>query len=119
MRRCNQRTVGADYERLAGEYLQSLGYAIVEYNIYTPYGEVDILAQKDGSYYFFEVKYRSGSSYGSPKEAIHYKKLSSMKKTMWYVIKERKLRLWAYLAFVGITSNGGTLDFEVLSPLVF
>ncbi len=118
-RRRNQRKIGADYERLAGEHLQSLGYAIVEYNIYTPYGEVDILAEKDGLYYFFEVKYRSGVSYGSPKEAIHHKKLVTMKKTMLYVTKERQFTSWSHLGFVGITWNEGKLDFEVLSPLVF
>ena len=31
-RRCNKRSIGAEYEKRAGDYLKTLGYEILEYN---------------------------------------------------------------------------------------
>ena len=43
-------------EEAAVVFLMKQGYKILERNIANRYGEIDIVAQKRGTYYFFEVK---------------------------------------------------------------
>lgn len=43
-------------EELACEYLKSKGYSIIDRNFWRPYGEIDIIAKKNGILAFFEVK---------------------------------------------------------------
>ncbi len=70
----NRRRIGGQYERVAGEYLTSLGYEIVEYNFRCRRGEIDIIA-RDGDYLVFcEVKYRKDSAMGHPLEAVGMRK---------------------------------------------
>lgn len=72
--RKNKRQTGACYERKAAEFLQKKGYEILEMNFRSKAGEIDIVA-KDGQYVVFcEVKYRSGSSAGSPLDAVDLRK---------------------------------------------
>ena len=44
----NKRKLGNDYERLAGKYLETKGYRILEYNFYSRTGEIDIVALQNG-----------------------------------------------------------------------
>ena len=70
----NQRSVGARYEQIAGEYLEQQGYQILQYNYRCRQGEIDIIA-RDGEYLVFcEVKYRTDSRKGMPSEAVHIRK---------------------------------------------
>jgi putative endonuclease len=50
------RLMGAQGETEAVEYLRSAGYAIVERNFRSRRGEIDIIAEKDGTLAFLEVK---------------------------------------------------------------
>lgn len=70
----NKRRVGAKYEEIASDYLKTKKYTIVERNLRTPYGEVDILAKKGAVLIFCEVKYRSSAKCGSPMEAVDVQK---------------------------------------------
>lgn len=70
----NKRQIGARYEQIAGVYLESRGYQILEYNYRCKSGEIDIIA-RDGEYLVFcEVKYRTNSSKGMPAEAVNIRK---------------------------------------------
>jgi putative endonuclease len=57
-------------ESLAAKYFEEHGYHILGKNIRTPYGEIDIIVEKDGVIVFVEVKTRSSTGYGMPEEAI-------------------------------------------------
>jgi len=53
----NSRDLGSRGESRGVEYLQNLGYSIIEQNFYArKMGEIDIIAQKDGVLHFIEVK---------------------------------------------------------------
>lgn len=52
----NTKQIGYDAENKASEYLQSNGYAIIERNYRIREGEIDIIALKDGTISFVEVK---------------------------------------------------------------
>ena len=70
----NKRKIGSKYEALAAEYLQKKGYRIVERNFRSPFGEIDIIAEKDGVIVYVEIKYRSSMRYGDPLEAVDFRK---------------------------------------------
>jgi putative endonuclease len=57
-------------ENQAAVYLEGRGYAILERNFRTPYGEIDLVARKQNTVVFVEVKTRSSNSYGLPEESI-------------------------------------------------
>src|SRR3990167_6788494 len=66
-------------EQHAAEYLKSRGYEILDINWKTRYCEIDIVAQKDKTIYFVEVKYRLSDFQGSGFEYITKTKLKQMK----------------------------------------
>ncbi len=67
----NKRVIGAAKERQAAAYLTGRGYRILEQNFRCPRGEIDLIAYRDGTVIFVEVKYRSGEESGMPEEAVN------------------------------------------------
>lgn len=67
-------------ENLAVEFLKKQGFQIVERNFRTGFGEIDVVAQKDNSLRFVEVKTRLTVGCGQPEEAVHYLKKSRLLK---------------------------------------
>jgi putative endonuclease len=61
-------------EAAAAAYLQSRGYIVLEQNLRTPHGEIDIVASQAGSQgsvvVFVEVKTRTSNRYGYPEASI-------------------------------------------------
>src|SRR3989344_804197 len=68
-------------EELASKYLKSKGYKIIERNFRKGYGEIDIIALKNNTLVFVEVKTKTSLSHGTPLEEINYFKLKSLVKT--------------------------------------
>ena len=66
--------IGALGEKKAAEYLRKYKYIIHTLNYRCPYGEIDIVAEKDGVIAFVEVKTRSGVKFGKPAEFVNEKK---------------------------------------------
>lgn len=69
-----KRETGAVYEKMAGKYLESKGYTILQYNFYCKMGEIDVVALKGNTIVFVEVKYRCDEKNGHPLEAVTKKK---------------------------------------------
>lgn len=85
----NKREIGKKYEKLAELYLIENGYEIKETNYYTPYGEIDIIAENSGIIVFVEIKYRSNKKFGDALEAVDIKKqIRISKSAMYYTIKK-------------------------------
>ncbi len=57
-----QKTVGDRGEGFARQFLRRRGYAILETNHANLYGEIDIIAERDGLLVFVEVKTRRDAS---------------------------------------------------------
>lgn len=95
----NCRRTGARYEKIAGEYLKTKGYQILEYNFRCRRGEIDIIAKDGACLVFCEVKYRSDGQAGFPAEAVN-------------VRKQRKLSMCAlyYLTVKGMTDTECRFD---------
>lgn len=87
----NKRQTGAAYEQAAGQYLEQLGYEILEYNYRCRAGEIDIIA-RDGEYLVFcEVKYRSDARAGSPIEAVDARKQRTIFRCAMQYLAQKKL----------------------------
>lgn len=68
-------------EELATKFLKDKGYKIIDRNFRKGYGEIDIIAVKDKTLVFVEVKTRTSAKFGTPLEQISYFKLKSLVKT--------------------------------------
>ena len=84
----NTRKLGKAYEQLAGKYLETRGYQILEYNFYSRTGEIDIIALHDGYLVFVEVKYRRNEQKGHPLEAISIQKQRTISRCALYYMKK-------------------------------
>ena len=65
---------GRTGEELAVCYLKNQGYTIVERNYRMRIGEIDIIARDGECLVFIEVKTRRSSRFGSPFEAVDFRK---------------------------------------------
>lgn len=65
-----RKALGEWGEKVAGEYLQDLGYQIIETNYRCKEGEIDIVALDKEYLVFVEVRTRRGCEFGSPEESI-------------------------------------------------
>jgi putative endonuclease len=65
-------------ETEAARFLQGKGYTILDRNIRTPHGEIDILAARDGMLVFVEVRTRRSHSFGYPEASVTTRKQASM-----------------------------------------
>jgi putative endonuclease len=63
-------TRGQQGERIAAEHLQRQGYKIVETNVRVTGGEIDLIADDQGTLVFVEVRARRGGAYGDAAESI-------------------------------------------------
>ena len=79
-----RRDIGIYGEKYASKLLIRNGYNIVENNFRSKYGEIDIIAIKDNTLVFVEVKARTSIKFGKPEEAVTKKKLNNIVKTSEY-----------------------------------
>ncbi len=72
----NKRQLGSVMEQAAASFLETRGYTVLERNYRCRFGEIDLIASDPAgnTLCFIEVKYRSGSRYGDPAEAVTVKK---------------------------------------------
>jgi len=69
-------------EDIAEKFLRGKGYQIISRNFKTKYSEIDLIAKKDNSLVFVEVKTRVGNDFGLPEEAINRRKRSRLKRAV-------------------------------------
>ncbi len=74
--------IGRKGEDIAVKYLKRHGYKILDRNFRSKrWGELDIVATKDETLVFVEVKTRVGTEYGEPVEAVTPYQLRALKRT--------------------------------------
>lgn len=62
--------LGKQGESIAKEYLENNGYKVLKTNYTTKLGEIDIVAKQDEVIVFVEVKSRSNTKFGLPRESV-------------------------------------------------
>lgn len=100
----NNKQLGSYGESIAGLYLQKQGFKIVETNFFSRYGEIDIIAEKDGMLNFVEVKTRTSDCCGQGVEAVTALKLQRMLKTLNFYIYQNNLNEKGFfISILGVT----------------
>jgi len=89
----NQK-IGAWGESVAAAYLEKRGYTLLARNQRTPYGEIDILAEKDGFLHFVEVKTRTTGAFGPPEIAVTPRKQEHMRAAAEHYTAEQGIEHW-------------------------
>jgi putative endonuclease len=72
------QALGARGEELARRHLEGQGLALVEKNVRTAHGEIDLVMAEGDTLVFVEVKTRRSSRFGAPEEAITANKMQKM-----------------------------------------
>ena len=84
--------LGQEGERLAERYLQKKGYTLVERNYRCPAGELDLIVLDQRVVVFVEVKTRTGHGFGSPLEAVEFRKQRKMIQAAQFFLAEKRLQ---------------------------
>jgi putative endonuclease len=100
--------LGQEGERVAERYLQRKGYKLVERNYRCPLGELDLIVLDRRVIVFVEVKTRTGQGFGSPLEAVEFRKQRKMIQAAQFFLAEKRLQQRdARFDVVGVTWPGG------------
>ena len=71
----NNKILGKIGEDFAVSYLEKKSYKIIERNFQNRWGETDIIAKRNNTVIFAEVKTRIGERFGLPEDAINKNKM--------------------------------------------
>ncbi len=85
----NKKIFGRAGEQYAAQFLKKKGYRILALNYKAGGGELDIVALKRGILVFAEVKTRSGTSFGTPAEAVGEKKIACLRSAAAAFLREQ------------------------------
>ncbi|MGD8406017.1 MAG: YraN family protein [Anaerolineales bacterium] len=86
--------MGAWGENVAADYLEQQSYKVIARNVRTPYGEIDIIAKKEGIISFVEVKTRTTSSYCPPEISVTPRKQEHMIAAAEHYSQEKEIDHW-------------------------
>jgi putative endonuclease len=91
--------IGTIGETVAAKYLENKGFSIIDRNYRKKWGELDIVAQKDGRLHFVEVKTVSRKSYDGkfeqeinnyrPEDNMHPWKLQKLRRALQTYLLEK------------------------------
>jgi putative endonuclease len=79
-----RRETGILGENLACEFLGNNGYTIIEKNFRCPRGEIDIVARRQDTLVFVEVRTKRSRSFGTPEESITPVKMERLRNIAAY-----------------------------------
>jgi putative endonuclease len=69
-----RQAVGRWGEQAAADYLSANGSTVLERNVHTAHGELDLVALRQGVLVFVEVKTRSSHSFAYPEDSVTLRK---------------------------------------------
>lgn len=75
-------------ENIAANYYKKRGYSIIATNLYSRYGEIDLIISKNSQITLVEVKTTSSKKFIWPEEKINVKKLDNIINT-YYSLKQK------------------------------
>lgn len=79
-------------ERAAAEFLKKSGYTILANNYRAKPGEIDLIASAKNVVVFIEVKTRRSTAFGTPAEAVNYRKQQKIIKTALCYLQQHGLQ---------------------------
>ncbi|PCJ25386.1 MAG: YraN family protein [Flavobacteriales bacterium] len=97
--------LGEKGEEEAKLYLESIGYKILETNWRERKFEIDIIAIDDKEIVFVEVKTRSTNAFGSPEEAVNFKKQQHLIEGADFYLQDKEIDLESRFDVMSIILN--------------
>ena len=100
--------LGREGERIAERFLKKKGYKLVQRNYRCAGGELDLILLDRRVIVFVEVKTRTGTEYGTPLDAVEFRKQQKMIHAAQSFLNAKKLgQREARFDVVGISWPGG------------
>ena len=87
-----RRTTGIKGEEEAARFLTRSGYAIVDRNVRTRAGEIDLVAKEGKTLVFVEVKTRRDLEGDPPQAGVHTRKQNRLAKLAHVYLKLKRIR---------------------------
>ena len=87
-----RRSTGVKGEEEAARFLTRSGYAILEKNVRTRAGEIDLVAKEGKTLVFVEVKTRRDLEGDPPQAGVHTRKQNRLAKLAHGYLKQKRLR---------------------------
>ncbi len=100
-----RQALGLQGERIAARWMQRDGWVVVAHRFRSGHRDVDLIMRRGNEVAFVEVKARRGEAFGSPVEAVHFRKQREL---------GRSARVW--VDRFGSTSL--SYQFDVLGVLI-
>jgi len=115
------KKIGILGEQLAAQHLKNQKFDIIAQNFYCKYGEIDIIAEKNNTIYFFEVKTRHENSINYPAESLTHQKLQRIIKSALTFLDSRRgtsqtigTKSWR-ISLIGILLHGiNSAEIEII-----
>jgi putative endonuclease len=102
-----KQVLGKEGERIAERFLLKKGYRLVERNYRCAAGEIDLIVLDRRVVVFVEVKTRTGNTFGTPLEAVEFRKQQKMIQAAQYFLAYKGLQQRdARFDVVGISWSG-------------
>jgi putative endonuclease len=91
-----KQEIGQLGEKIASDYLKKKGYKILDKNYSKnisglKLGEIDVVAEKDGTVVFFEVKTKKSKDNIFPEEKINFRKKRNIQKMAEIWLDEKRI----------------------------
>lgn len=102
----SRQALGRWGEETAAAYLHGKGFEVLARNTRTPYGEIDLVARRDGVTLFVEVKTRSSDKLGNPEESVNARKQEHMLAAAEHYAAEQGIDHWQ-IDVIAITGRPG------------
>jgi len=100
-------SLGDRGEMLAAGYLCDHGYQVLDKKVRASFGELDLIAKKNGTIIFVEVKTRSTSRLGLPEEAVDQAKQKQITKLAeWYLQKNKMNQVHVRFDVIALLYDG-------------
>lgn len=84
----NMRNIGAQYEKLALQYLQQRHLRLITQNYQCLHFESDLIMLDNDTLVFVEVKYRTNRNYGSALASVTTKKQRNLTKSAQFFLQQ-------------------------------
>lgn len=81
--------IGNMGEEQAAAYLRTKGYQIRAAQFRSPMGEIDLIAEKENTLVFVEVKTRHPTCYGTPAQVVSYTKRRRIVQTAYWYMQQK------------------------------
>jgi putative endonuclease len=107
---------GRFYENKVKKFLQDKGFLILTSNFYTPYGEIDLIAEKENKIFFIEVKFLLKNKFINPILKVDNPKVRKIFLSISYLKKFCHIKNFQVDSY-SLYYKEGRLNFEHYSDL--